>query len=228
MIKDKNLELYLNIVFNKKLEDITKEELSTIKTVSYENNTDPNKYILDLSDLDNFPNLEGINFHNVLLRIKDLKKLKEKKIKKLRLHHCAIDDSNNLSLLNDLETFESIDSYHESYDFLKSLDNLTYLAITNPYTKEVISLNNLIPMTKLKKLALEQCPISEVENLKECKEIEYMNLLGTDLPKDVKNIIKELSNLKKLYIDENIDLGELEDIIEVKNTLFEFPEGIDL
>ena len=227
MIKDKNLELYLNIVFNKKIEDITEEDLRTIKTVSYENNEDPNKYVLDLTELNKFPNLEGINFHNVLLRKKDIEVLKEIGIKKLRLHHCAIDDSNNLSLLDELETLESINSYHESYDFLKYLVNLTYLAITNPYTKEIISMDNIIPMTKLKKLALEQCIVDQIDKLKELKEIEFMNLLGTKLPNDIKEILKELKNLKKIYIDEEIDLSELEKTIEIKNTLFEFPEGIE-
>ena len=228
MIKDKNLELYLNIVFNKKIEDITEEELKTIKTVSYENNDNPNNYRIDLSDLDYFPNLEGINFHNVLLRRKDLEKLKEKHIKKLRLHHSAIDDSNNLSLLEELESFESFDSYHESYDFLKDLKKLSYLAISKPYTEAVIGVDNITSMTNLKKLTLENCKIDLIDLLKECKELELINLLGTKVPSNLITILKELPNLKKVYVDKTIDLEGLDSNTEVKNSLFEFPEGIEV
>ena len=228
VIKDKNLKMYLNILLNKNIEDITEEDCSTIKTISYENNDDPNQYILDLEELDYFPNLEGINFSNVLIRKKDLEKLKEKNIQKLRIQHCAFDSSDNLSLLNNLKSLEAIDSYHENYDFLKNLNELEYLAITKPYTKGFLSIENIIGMNHLKKLSLEQCNLDHIELLKELKELELINLLGSALSAKTESYLKELPNLKKIYIDKEYDIEKLDPNIEIKYTLFEFPEEIEL
>ena len=223
-IKDKNLQIFLNLVLNKKIEDIELEDLKNIKMISYENNDDPQEYHLDLEELNYFSNLEDLNFSNILLTKENIEIIKKLKIKKLRLNHCAIDSSNNLGLLQDLLSFESIDSYHETYDFLKNMNLLEYLAITKPYTKEVLSLDSIASMNHLKKLTLEQCLIDKIEEIKNCKEIVLLNILGTKVPLDIINTLKELPNLKKVYIDKDYDVEELKPKIEIKNTLFEFTE----
>ncbi len=212
---NKYLKNYLEVLFNKPLNEIKKADLDLVRSVSLEGDYDENNnYRIDLRDISMLPNIDTLFISNAFLVIDDIKILIENNIKKLSLLNCTIDNEDNFCLIKELETLELINCFNDSFDFLKNMERLNKLSIINPINKAPININDI--NNTIKELVLERCNIINFQSIENKNSIISLDILWSDLDTDILPFINKIDSLKELCTNDNIDLINLKSDIIVK------------
>lgn len=196
-----NITLFLETYFNKKIDEISPVELSTIKSftvngIDYEN-LDEINYQEIFSIL---PNIEELIIVNSIVKPKDIYEINKQKIKYISFRNCAFE---NIMALIKLETITSISllrCFINSYNFLKVLSkHLVKLEIRDPQGQIKINLKS-IAKQNLQELILETVEL-ENQDFSDCMNCTTISLLNTDIEKEGLDSLLKLK-LKNLYIEE--------------------------
>ena len=181
-IKNKGLKLFIQTTLNKNIKDVQAKDLEPFEVLSFEGENDPENPVVDFQDLAQFPNVKKIVVSDSIITRENIEQLAEKQVKAIRFNRCAFQKDDDLGELPFLESLELINSYNNGYDFLEKLPHLQLLAVVNPYTETPIELSYLAAGSTLKDVTLQSCILDDFSYLGLCKNIEYLNLLGSDVP----------------------------------------------
>lgn len=213
---DKSLLYFLETVLNKNKKDIDEEDLLNIRVLHLNSYfIDGSKNKIDFSKLLLFKNLEEVTISNTILSLDDIEYIKKSNIKRLNLEKSTFNNDTNL-IANNLEKLRLYNCYIDNYDdLLSNATNLTNLQIINPYDENEIDIDNL--STSLEALMLENCIIKNVNSFKKLKKCKLLSLLDTYLWGVDLKFLKEMPNLKQLYISD--DYKTSNELFDLKNKI---------
>lgn len=173
--------------YSKEITNYNDEEKKV--TINIKNVTD--LYVKDTKDIGGIENLKYLKNCSLVgnenkIQIKNLNKLKElNNLKGITIWYTILDD---LSCINEISSLENIEIR------FCNVNNISELQIS-----------------KLKKLVIVDCQISNIDNLKGACELETLDLSKNKI-KDISALVN-LTKLKSLNLDEN----EIEDISALSN-----------
>jgi len=173
--------------YSKEITNYNDEEKKV--TINIKNVTD--LYVKDTKDIGGIENLKYLKNCSLIgnenkIQIKNLNKLKElNNLKGITIWYTILDD---LSCINEISSLENIEIR------FCNVNNISELQIS-----------------KLKKLVIVDCQISNIDNLKGACELETLDLSKNKI-KDISALVN-LTKLKSLNLDEN----EIEDISALSN-----------
>lgn len=219
MIKSRALAEFLVTVYGKNIDEISMDDIETISISNKGLNGEFCEFYPE--DLLLFKNLKRINFDSAVLSVDDIKRIGNiSTLQQISFKTCAFEEDKSLREFKNIKGLILHDTYIDDYSFLEEMEKLEILQIVTPPTEETINLELLHNANSLSMLVLDTCMVENFEALKD-KPIEYLSLLMTKLQESDINFIRQLPNLKKLYINE--EFGNLinRDNIEVKYNLIE-------
>ena len=173
--------------YSKEITNYNDEEKKV--TINIKNVTD--LYVKDTKDIGGIENLKYLKNCSLIgnenkIQIKNLNKLKElNNLKGITIWYTILDD---LSCINEISSLENIEIR------FCNVNNISELQIS-----------------KLKKLVIVDCQISNIDNLKGACELETLDLSKNKI-KDISALVN-LTKLKSLNLDEN----EIDDISALSN-----------
>lgn len=227
-LTNEKLKLQIQLIFNKKLENITNDDLLTLKTITINSKglqpDEADKNIMEV--FNSCPNLEEVTFAYTYITKKVNDIIKGKKLKKINLDNVAFEDEENIQFSQELRYIQMRHCYLDTYESLiKNLpDLLETFYITYPLDESTITVSSLNRLKGLKNLILDGC-IVEFDKL-ELTECEYLSLLGTNINEEIVAKIATLPKLKKTYIsskyNELNEIKKLAEKVEIKNDLSEY------
>jgi len=221
-IKNHDLKFYLEMVLNKPISMFTEDDLKQFETLVYEVRVNGEDHSVNMEDLSIFPNVRKVVISDGLISQDNITSMKEKEIKEVRFNRCAFDSDDSLSELSSIESIELIGSFNDSYDFLKNMDKLTYLAIANPYLDSPVDVSYLSHMNQLSDVTLQNCQLKNIDFLSQCEKVSYLNLLGDVLPKDIVSVFNQMPRLQRLFVSEGNSLEGLKSSIDVRHSFNDF------
>ncbi|MDD6272332.1 MAG: hypothetical protein PUA90_02295 [bacterium] len=226
MIKNYNLELFLSNYFGKNIKEVTKEELEQLESISLDGlNIDSFYEKIDIKEVLNlFPKLNSIVINNYVFTDEDIKLINTLNIIEYSFYKCDFKSIKEKELFKHAQILMFENCAFKNYEFLQNnFDNLEVLCISNPKDEEKIDIN-LLNAPKLNELYLEKCLVNNLNLMEKYNNLEFINILGTDITKEE---ILKLTNMEKLSIlvvgEEYIDNEIIEKFnnknIEIKNNL---------
>ncbi len=206
-IENEKLIEFLEIKFNKRIKDITQEELESVDVISYEGyETTDSLNVFKIEDIILFKNLKDIIFKTIEFSSEDIINInKYFNLNSVTFIKCSLDNVTSLELLNKVKKLSFNNCYMNDYSFLEKYNNLEKLEIMNPYTDDEIDIRYLINNKNLKELFFERCIISNEEYLKELFNLKRLIILWTSVSENFYETINNLNNLEELYINNEID-----------------------
>ena len=225
-IKNKNLKEYLEIILSKSIDNITEEDINSIKSVTIRGDMiEDDNYKIDTSDLKLFKNLDNITITDGLVTIFNMKDILEANPKSIILNRCAIDDDNTLSALEGIENLTLIKCFNENYKFLNRLNNLKSLSIVEPESEAEVDIGD-IPKGIIN-IAIQRGIIDNEEKLKDLTSVEILNLLWTNLTDGIIDTVNQMPSLKELYVTDRHDCTSLRSDVTVYHDLIRFTFDTD-
>jgi len=219
MMFDENITMFIQVLLNKKIEDITEEDLKKVKTMRFTKNDINNNENNMISELLQIPSLETLIIYNSQITMFDARVILQlKNLNALRFENCSFDEYSlsGLSIENNIESLSFVDcNINEYKNFLGN--NLTNLEIIN---SEKITINNIIS-NNLKNLYLSNCIIDDFNQFNKLSNLETLFLLNIRI-KDL-SFINNIPNLKTVYVTSGYVDG-LDNIItnvEIKTSIEE-------
>lgn len=220
-IHSESLKLYLETILNKSIKNIILDDLDKVTVLVFDKSMDNDDRSVFLDDIFQFNNVDKVVISNAMVSKENIELLKHKKIKAIRFNKCAFEDDTSIAQLDSLNSLEMIKSYNDSYEFLSSLNNLEFLSIANPYTEEPINMTYISGMKNLRKLILQKCILDDFECIINCQNINYLDVLWSDLSGDLVDVFNNMKNLNKLYISNCHNLNGINTSISIKNDLID-------
>ena len=204
-IPDINLKKALNEYLGKnENEDITKEELESIKNLLYSTN---NKNITNLEGLQYCTNLELIDLSNN--QISDISKLSGlTNLRELNLSHNNISDISGLSSLSNLEALFLASNNISDISGLSSLSNLYSIDLSY---NNISDISSLLGLTSLIHLNLDTNNISDISGLSSFSSLSTLNLRDNNI-KDI-SVFSKLNKIREL----NLTGNKITDITPLEN-----------
>ncbi|MDD6879382.1 MAG: hypothetical protein PUD59_04030 [bacterium] len=211
-IYNENLKENLQIILNKKEENITEDDLSNINSLSFTKMDKKGNQAYLVNELLNFKNLHTLSINNSNISLWDIRILSDlENIDNINFDHCFFKENaqNMFHYIKSLKKLSFRNCYIEDYSKMFDELDLNSLEVIYPYNEETINVNNLSNLINLKFLILEGCNIKNEEMISNLKNLEILSLISTE----VKNLkfINEMSKLNKVYLSpkyiKNIDIG---------------------
>ncbi|MBN2589849.1 MAG: hypothetical protein JXA96_08295 [Sedimentisphaerales bacterium] len=174
--------------------------------------------LIDIKLLKNFINLQELN---IRITIHDGSNTSDSKtqeiLKKLGIHKSTVMYEMDLSPLENLVNLRELKLFGVPFRDIKPLENLSNLESLWFATPRVKSLEPLEKLTNLKNLTLQRTSIiiSEPEQIRYLKNLDFLALEYSS-PKNLKPI-SNLTNLKILKIRYNYSLSNLDSLKEMAN-----------
>lgn len=226
-ITNEQIKLSLSISLNKKYENITEEDLKTIKKICIDSQglskEEAEKNIFEV--LSNCPNLLTISFIHTFLTNEIVKKISCTQIEKIYLQKSAFEIESEIIYPKTLKELELRNCFIDEYSNLLKLPiSIETLNISFPADESTIYLSHLNGFDSLKTIILDGCIVTfENTCLKKC---EYLSLLGTAINEKDIVVLQNQSTLKKILISE-IFIGlpgieELRKNCEIKTNLIDY------
>lgn len=192
-IKDSALKQVLQEYHDTLKDDFSKYEMSVIKELYLDNNSDIDANLIDLK---NFTYLEKVVIRDIFVNREMLNNIcKLKNLRRISFYNCNISDLRILTEANICEL--AIDGcVFDDIVILNNMDCLEDLYLDN---NEVVDLKDLVIIRRLKKLSLSNVKIVSPEQFIYMNEIESLRIDGTGV-KDITPLLS-MDKLKLLVID---------------------------
>lgn len=192
-IKDSALKQVLQEYHDTLKDDFSKYEMSVIKELYLDNDSDIDANLIDLK---NFTYLEKVVIRDIFVNREMLNNIcKLKNLRRISFYNCNISDLRILTEANICELV--IDGcVFEDIVVLNNMDCLEDLYLDN---NEVVDLKDLVIIRRLKKLSLSNVKIVNSEQFIYMNEIESLRIDGTGV-KDITPLLS-MDKLKLLVID---------------------------
>lgn len=213
---DKSLELYVQSLLNKSINDFSDEDIQKIEVLSFEGDLSSENPVVHIEDVLKFPSVKKIIISNAIVSKDLIDILKRVNILSLQFNQCAFQNDDDMNELNSLESLEIVSSYNKSYDFLKKYSSLKILSIVNPFTEVPIPLDFFEKLDSLEYLTLQGCILDAFSYLAVFKQVHYLNLLASDIPTNPVDTFNRMDNLKSLYVSNRHNLEGLRPGIVVR------------
>ena len=213
-----DIEKAVSEYLNKSAEDITREDLNSVRSVMIEKlNMGSGSYelyfLINFYTAENkgeteyiFPYYTPINARDGKLNLKDISNFKA--LKTLEVYNCEIADMKFVSELTGLVRIVASNVSVNDLSALKNLTSLQYLEMDGNGITDMSPLKNL---TYLKYLSLGDNNITDISALKNLAGLEYLDLSY--------NLITDISPLKKLerLTDLYLCANQISDVSPLKN-----------
>lgn len=193
-IKDSALKQILQEYHDSEKEEFSKYEMSVIKEIYLDNDSDIDANLIDLK---NFTYLEKVVIRDLFVNREMLNNIcKAKNLRKVSFYNCKISD---LRILTEANICELVidDCDYEDIVILNNMDCLEDLYLDN---NDVIDLKDLIIINRLKKLSLSNVKVINDQQFIYMNEIESLRIDGSGI-KDITPLLS-MDKLKLLVIDE--------------------------
>lgn len=192
-IKDSALKQVLQEYHDTLKDDFSKYEMSVIKELYLDNDSDIDTNLIDLK---NFTYLEKVVIRDIFVNREMLNNIcKLKNLRRISFYNCNISDLRILTEANICELV--IDGcVFDDIVVLNNMDCLEDLYLDN---NEVFDLKDLVIIRRLKKLSLSNVKIVNSEQFIYMNEIEFLRIDGTGV-KDITPLLS-MDKLKLLVID---------------------------
>lgn len=192
-IKDSALKQVLQEYHDTLKDDFSKYEMSVIKELYLDNDSDIDTNLIDLK---NFTYLEKVVIRDIFVNREMLNNIcKLKNLRRISFYNCNISDLRILTEANICELV--IDGcVFDDIVVLNNMDCLEDLYLDN---NEVVDLKDLVIIRRLKKLSLSNVKIVNSEQFIYMNEIEFLRIDGTGV-KDITPLLS-MDKLKLLVID---------------------------
>ncbi len=197
-IKNNNIKMFLKTTFNKNIESITNEELSTLTRMNFLNDKDS---LHDFKILEFLPNVKEIIVEEYDLQQTDIDLIFSRNLEEVTFIKCNLENINfpmnslkNLSLLKC-----SVADYNE---LLKNMNSLITIDIKMPKDEQDLDCSYL--PSSLEKAIFDYCILKNISNLMNLDKLEYLSVIGVHFTDKDLNFLKHLP-LKRLFINEEYE-----------------------
>lgn len=195
-IKNDKIRRFIEVFFNKKIDDISDEDLKKIKAFNFSCSSEEHETDFDL--LSSLENVEELYVEGYELTQDDLDKLFSSGCRSITFKRCLFDKSLNLN--NKLSALHLLGCFVDDYDsVILSNSDMETLEINKPFDEGEINCS-LLP-SGLKHLTLNYCILTNVDSLSKLTECSYLSVLGTGFDAFSLDFLSNMISLKKLYID---------------------------
>lgn len=199
MVKNEYITDYLQILFNRNIDDISKDEYLNVKNMVFSKMASDNAFY-DINELLIFPNIERLLIKNSRITKQDIIILSSlHNLQEITFERCYLDEDCNLSLIIGLIKLEFSRCCLSNYVNFLSLNNLNDLTIFFPFDENAIDLSYLSESQNIYQLTLEGCIIKNIANLTKLQKLEVLNLLSTKIEDNIE-LLNEIPKLRELYI----------------------------
>lgn len=212
-IHNESLIKSLQIILNKKVENITEDDYKKITNITFTKTNKEGQQSYLITELLNFKNLHTVSIENSKISFWDIRVLSTlNNIQTINFNHCFFEKEvqNTIFYIKKLKNLSLKNCYIEDYSIMFSKLNLNSLEIVFPYNEQTIQINSLSNLINLKFLTLEGCNIEKEEDFKNLKNLEILCLLSTQV-RDL-TFINEMSKLNKIYLSskylDNININD--------------------
>ncbi len=233
IISNESIKRYLTVILNKEVSVMTKDDLTSVKTIRMSKQNQKDQTLEEMNDLLKFSNLEKLVIFNSLITADDIILLKSiKSLKTIVFEHCAFANEKELTHLNGLQGLLMNNCMLNSYDFIAGFNTLEEFEVINPSDENIIDVARIINNKLIKRLYLENCILINLDQLS-CPQLVEISFINTEI-KDFL-FINKCPCLKTIYVPERyFKTPEIDDIkakISVKTSyvdnLFEEDEAIN-
>ncbi len=164
-----------------------------------------------------FPNLNRITISNYVLTKDNINEIALNNINEYSFYKCDFKSINDMKLFNHAEVLMFERCAFRSYAFLNDeYSNLEVLCLSNPADEEEIDLLNVNTL-KIKELYLERCNIKNFKAISKFMELEFINILGTEINYNELACFVNLENLSTLFVGEEYVDDEVVNLLKEKN-----------
>ena len=219
MIKNYNLELFLSNYFGKNIKEISEEEFKSLEMLSLDGLDIDGMYEkIDFNEvLGLFPNVKKLVINNYVFTKEDIEFINKESILEYSFYKCDFKSINDMKLFNHAEVLMFERCAFRSYTFLNDeYLNLEVLCLSNPADEEEVDLLNVNTL-KIKELYLERCNIKNFKAISKFMELEFVNILGTEINYDELACFANLENLSTLFVGEEYVDDEVVNLLKEKN-----------
>lgn len=189
-IIDNEIRKRIEYLLEKKSDEITEEELNTVKDLNLTNIDYSNEILnTDLGELEKIKNLENLKLNEFEINNEIIKSLyKCKKLKNLYLNLCTVSGEN--IKMNNLNKIFFDHCIIENWNKIE-LPNEIYIL-----TGADINLDKFINAENIKTLSIRGANILNIKKILEFKNLEILNLDGSTI--DDENILDMIKNKVKI------------------------------
>lgn len=230
MYNNQNLELFLMNYFNKKITEITDEEINNLETLSLDG--------IDISGIYEkidfefvislFPNLKKIVINNYVFSDEDVESINKSSARKFVFYNC---DFTKIKKYDILKTADEL--YFERCNFEKNdvlyneFSNIKVLSVINPSNEEEIDIEK-ISSTTIVKMYLENCIISNQKSINKFENLEYLDIINTSIEKMFIEGLLECGKLRELHVLEKYLNDEEKNKLVQKNIIIKYDNNEEL
>ena len=200
-IYNENLIKSLQILLNKKEEKFTEDYFMKISCLAFSKMNKDGKQIYLIDELLNFKNLKNLSIVNSRISLQDIMILINlEQIEDITFNHCFFekDAQNALNYIKKLKKLSLKNCFLNDYSRMFNEMDLISLEIIFPYNEQVIEIDDLKNMVNLQYLTLEGCNIQNETNFKKLQKLEQLYLISTEVRE--LSFINEMANLNKIYL----------------------------
>lgn len=219
MIKNYNLELFLSNCFGKNIKEISEEEFKSLEMLSLDGLDIDGMYEkIDFNEvLGLFPNVKKLVINNYVFTKEYIEFINKESIIEYSFYKCDFKSINDMKLFNHAEVLMFERCAFRSYAFLNDeYLKLEVLCLSNPADEEEVDLLNVNTL-KIKELYLERCNIKNFKAISKFMELEFINILGTEINYDELACFVNLENLSTLFVGEEYVDDEVVNLLKEKN-----------
>lgn len=224
MINNYNLEIFLGTYFKKNVKEITKEEFNSLETISLDGiNIDGIYEKINFAEVMGlFPNLKSMIINNYVFSDEDIEHITDNGINEFSFYKCDFTNVDNLDRFSNLNQLLLERCIFNDYEFLyDGFDKLDVLCITNPADEEEIDLEK-VSCVNVKEIFLERCIVNNFKALSKFENLEFANLLNTEISKEDLIEIANISSLEDLFVSEKYTDEEVVKLFKEKNKNIKF------
>lgn len=228
-LKNKNLESFLMLVLNKKVEDINTEDIKTLESISISTSSEEDEHAYGLEELLNFPSIKRLVIIDSYLSDRDFGVLEALNLEEVCFDNCAFGNDMLLLRLSSAKKMEFLQCFHEDFNFLKGLFSLVSIRIRNPQGNSVVPLSKMHDLYNLETLELGLCEVLELGSFSDiAKRLKEISLLGVNLS-DL-SFIDSLKDGTILYINQEYNVNPIvqsnRERLDIRNdySMFAFEE----
>ena len=219
MIKNYNLELFLSNYFGKNIKEISEEEFKSLEMLSLDGLDIEGLYEkIDFSEvMGMFPNVKKLVINNYVFTKEDIEFINKDSIVEYSFYKCDFKSVKDIKLFNHAEVLMFERCAFRSYSFLNDdYSKLEVLCLSNPADEEEIDLLNVNTLN-IKELYLERCIIKNFKAISKFIDLEFINILGTEINYDELVVFVNLEKLSTLFVGEEYVDEEVVNLLKEKN-----------
>lgn len=219
MIKNYNLELFLSNYFGKNIKEISEEEFKSLEMLSLDGLDIEGLYEkIDFNEvMGMFPNVKKLVINNYVFTKEDIEFINKDSIVEYSFYKCDFKSIKDIKLFNHAEVLMFERCAFRSYSFLNDdYSKLEVLCLSNPADEEEIDLLNVNTLN-IKELYFERCIIKNFKAISKFVDLEFINILGTEINYDELVCFVNLEKLSTLFVGEEYVDDEVVNLLREKN-----------